>query len=340
MTSNSLRTIVVGFGKIASGLETDSKMARHFKYATHAQVLRDHPNFDWLGVVEPSEMAQAAARQKWGIPYVSSELSVIVKEVNPEVIIITAPPTSRVQIIEMCTNLKAAFVEKPLNFGDQKADALIDICLKKDINLQVNFWRRGDELFQNLAAGKLSELIGIPSAVFATYGNGLRNNASHMIDFVRMILGEITSVQANAPAIPLTAAPLNGDIHLPFSLTLETGAVVAIHPIDFSNFREVGLDIWGSLGRLTILQEGLSVRHYPIVVNRALEDEFEVNSDNGTAIESTISTALYNLYENLYAATTSDAALSSSGTSALRTENIIDAILLSSREECEVKVLG
>jgi predicted dehydrogenase len=84
--------------------------------------------------------------------------------------------------------LQAAFVEKPLNFGDQKGDALIDICLKKNINLQVNFWRRGDELFQNLAAGKLSELIGIPSAVFATYGNGLRNNASHMIDFVRMIL--------------------------------------------------------------------------------------------------------------------------------------------------------
>lgn len=340
MTSAPLRTIVVGFGQIARGLETDSKMATHFEYATHAQVLRDHPNFDWLGVVDPSDTAQAAARNKWNIPYVAGELSNIIKEVDPEVVVITAPPTSRVEIIEMCPNLKAAFVEKPLNSGGHEGDALVDTCLNRGINLQINFWRRGDELFQKLEADKLSELIGTPSAVFATYGNGLRNNASHMIDFVRMLLGEIKSVQANASAASLNGAPLTGDVHLPFSLTLETGTVIAIHPIDFSNFREVGLDIWGSLGRLTILQEGLSVRHFPIVENRALENEFEINSDNGTPIESTVSTALYNLYENLYAATTSDTALASSGTSALRTENIIDAILLSSKEGCELKVLG
>ncbi len=240
---NPLRTILVGFGKIASGLETDTKMATHFKYATHAQVLKDHPSFDWIGVVDPSKTVQTAARHKWGIPYVADELVDIVKEIDPEVVVITAPPAARVQIIEMCPNLKAAFVEKPLNLGACTGDELIDTCFKRDIHLQVNFWRRGDNLFQNLRASKLSELIGIPSAIFATYGNGLRNNASHMIDFIRMILGEITSVQANATAIPLNSPSLTGDICLPFTLTLKTGAVVAIHPIDFDNFREIGLDI-------------------------------------------------------------------------------------------------
>ena len=115
---------------------------------------------------------------------------------------------------------------------------------------------------------------------------------------------------------------------------------MAIQPIDFTNYREIGLDIWGSLGRLTILQEGLSIRHYPVTENRALENEQEINSDVGTAIESTVSTALYNLYDNLYAATVEDAPLASSGTSAIRTENIINAVLSSADRSGERVVLG
>ncbi len=57
-------------------------------------------------------------------------------------------------------------------------------------------------------------------------------------------------------------------------------------------------------------------------------------------IESTISTALYNLYENLYAAITRNVPLVSSGKSALQTENIIDAILRSSTEGCNPEVVG
>jgi predicted dehydrogenase len=339
MTGAPLRTIVVGFGQIARGLETDAKMATYFKYATHAQVLQDHPGFDWLGVVDPSKSAQTIAHNKWSIPHVAGELADIVKIVEPEVIVISAPPASRVALIESCPNLKAVFVEKPLSLGDQESDALINACFKKGVNLQVNFWRRGDTLFQKLSAGKLSELVGIPSAVFATYGNGLRNNGSHMIDFIRMLLGEIKSVQANTIALPLGNAPLSGDIQLSFSLTLKSGTVVAVQPVDFNNYREVGLDIWGSIGRLTIMQEGLSIRYYPVAENRALEDEYEINSDKGVQLENTVSTALYNLYENLYTATVGDLALASSGDSALRTEKIIDAILSSSKNGCNLKAL-
>ena len=340
MTDTPLRTIVVGFGQIASGLEADAKMAAHFKYATHAQVLNDHPNFDWLGVVDPSDEAQSTARDKWNVPHVGDDLADIIAKTDPEVVIITAPPEARLSVINQCPNLKSAFVEKPLNLGGDEGDELVDACIKRGINLQVNFWRRGDQLFRELAAERLATLVGTPEAIFATYGNGLRNNASHMIDFIRMLLGEITAVQAGGPASPLENPPLPGDVHVAFSANLERGATVAIQPIDFTNYREIGLDIWGSLGRLTILQEGLSIRHYPVTENRALENEQEINSDVGTAIESTVSTALYNLYDNLYAATVEDAPLASSGTSAIRTENIINAVLSSADRSGERVVLG
>ena len=339
MIKRPLRTIVVGFGQIASGLKKDKKMSTHFEYATHAQVLRAHPGFDWLGVVDPSSVAQDAARNIWNIPNVADNLNNVVAIVDPEVIVVTSPPLSRLSILESCPNLKAVLVEKPLNLNDREGYTFVDTCFKRDLNLQVNFWRRGDDLFQKFSAGKLHELIGVPAATFATYGNGLRNNGSHTIDFIRMLLGEVTTVQANAPRVLLEKSPLPGDIQLPFSMTLETGAIVSIQPVDFNNYREIGLDIWGSLGRLTILQEGLRINHYPILENRALEHEFEINSDNGTQINSTVSTALYNLYENLYAATISKTTLVSSGASALRTEDIINTILSSANDGCKLKAL-
>jgi predicted dehydrogenase len=339
MTNTPLRTIVVGFGKIASGLEADAKMARYFKYATHAQVLKDHPNFNWVGVVDPENDAQVAARDRWGVAHVGSELAKIIAATDPEVVIITAPPEKRLSIINQCPNLKSAFVEKPLNLIAQEGDELVDTCFKRGINLQVNFWRRGDQIFHELAIDRLAELVGTPKAIFATYGNGLRNNASHMIDFIRMLLGEITAVQANGSVSPLTNSALPGDVQVPFSATLENGSVVSIQPVDFTNYREVGLDIWGSHGRLTIFQEGLSIHHYPVTKNRALEDENEINSDAGMLIESTVSTALYNLYDNLYAATVDNAPLVSSGTSAIRTENIINAVISSAGRSCERVIL-
>lgn len=63
---------IVGFGKMAQGYAEDPAMARHFPYATHAQVLRDHPGFDWRAVVDPSVDALAAARDGWNVPHVGT----------------------------------------------------------------------------------------------------------------------------------------------------------------------------------------------------------------------------------------------------------------------------
>ena len=117
MTSNGLRTIVIGFGQIAQGLGEDGRMAKFFTYATHAQVLRDHPGFQWLGVVDPSEEAQKAAREDWNVAHVSGDLSEVARQVEPEVAIIAAPPGARAEIVQQLPSLKAVLVEKPLGPG-------------------------------------------------------------------------------------------------------------------------------------------------------------------------------------------------------------------------------
>ena len=335
MTSNGLRTIVIGFGQIAQGLGEDGRMAKFFTYATHAQVLRDHPGFQWLGVVDPSEEAQKAAREDWNVAHVSGDLSKVARQVEPEVAIIATPPGTRAEIVQQLPSLKAVLVEKPLGYGGEEGRAFVDFCRLKNVHVQANYWRRGDELYQQLAQGGLADRIGRTQAVFATYGNGLFNNGSHLVDFIRMLLGEVDTVQALDHPRPAEGAPLEGDVQAAFALTLTGGAIVTVLPLDFGHYREVGLDIWGEEGRLALYQESLGVFHYPLADNRGLDNEKEIASDKPQVLESTVGNALYRLYDNLAETVDGTAEPWSPGDQAVHTELILESVLNSAEGGCE-----
>jgi len=333
MSKGGLRTIVVGFGQIAAGLSSDARMAQHFTYATHAHVLKDHPAFDWLGVVDPSEAAQKRARDEWKVPHVGGDLSAVAERVRPEVAVIAAPPgKGRADTVQQLPDLKAVLVEKPLGVGGREGEAFIDFCRKRGVKVMVNYWRRGDELYRQLAAGGLADRIGKPQAVFATYGNGLFNNGSHLIDFVQMLMGEVATVQALDQPTQLENTPLAEDWRATFALTLTNGAMVMAQPLDFHFYREVGLDIWGEHGRLALYQESLGIFHYPLADNRGLESAMEIASDRPTVLKPTVGRALYNIYDNLADVIAGKAEPWTSGEQALFTEKVLNAVLTSAAE--------
>ena len=325
---SGLRTIVIGFGQIADGLRHDARMAEYFSYATHAQVLDAHPGFDWLGVVDPSDAALDAAKD-WNVRHIGADIASVAEAVVPEVAVITAPPGARAEIVHQLPSLKAVMVEKPLGSGDENGEAFVELCRERNVVMQVNFWRRGDKLYRSLARRGLAEKVGRPQAVFATYGNGLLNNGCHLVDFIRMLIGEVETVQALDEARLAEGAPIAGDQQVPFALTMASGAIATVQPLDFRRYREVGLDIWGELGRLALYQESLGVFHYPLADTRSLENEMEIASDQPQVLEPTAGTALYNLYDNLAQAIMGQAEILSSADNALKTEQILDAVLAS-----------
>jgi predicted dehydrogenase len=167
----------------------------------------------------------------------------------------------------------------------------------------------------------------------------LLNNGSHMIDFVRMLLGEIEAVQAFSGGIPpCPAGPIPGDVNLPFSLRLENNRIVFFSPLRFDYYRENSLDIWGERGRLSIMQEGLGIYYYPLRPNRAIRDEREIASDDPDVLETTVGSALYHLYSNLADALWNGSPLWSPGTSGHKTAIIMEAILRSSQSGEPIEV--
>lgn len=333
MTSAPLPTVLVGLGRVGVGYAEDPVMAKTIRYAAHAQVLAEHPAFDWKAVVDPSKEARDRATARWPVPFTAATAEVLAQQYSPEVAVLATPPEARMSSLEALPTVRAVMVEKPLGRTAAEAEEFLALCAERSIVVQVNLWRRGDEQFRALARGGLRAHIGDPQAVFGLYGNGIVNNGTHMVDLVRMLVGEFEAVNAlPALARPIrgaTVGAIGGDIDVPFAAQLSGGVSLAFLPLNFQHYREVGVDIWGTSGRMSILHEGLTLLVYLRTENRWASGEREIASDRAVTQRSTIGHAFYHLYTNLADALNSGSELWSPGEAALRTERIIDAVRLS-----------
>jgi predicted dehydrogenase len=328
-----LRTVLIGMGRVGAGFAEDARINRFYPYATHAQVLREHPAFSWSAVVDPDPQVLRLARERWRVPCVVSSIPELLRCCQPEVAVIATPPHLRWSLIEPLPHLRGILVEKPLANSVAEASQLLEGCAQRGIRVQVNLWRRADETFRALAAGRLTELIGRPQAIFSVYGNGLRNNGTHLIDLVRMLLGEVKGVQCVAGSAAYAAGPIAVDIQVPFNLLLRSGAVATFQPVRFEYYRENSLDVWGEAGRLAILREGLQILLYRCQAHAALEGEREIDSETPSVLQSTVGHAFYHMYSNLADAIHEQADLWSPGESALRTGRVVEAVCESQQKD-------
>jgi predicted dehydrogenase len=320
--SAALRTVLIGAGKIGIGYAGGPAV----RFASHASVLSKHPAYCWEAVVDPSPAARERALHCWGVRIAVASVQQLVAQYQPEVAVLATPPGARLEIIQGLPGLRGVLVEKPLGFNCAEAQALVSSCGRRGIPLQVNLLRRADEQLRALAASELEALIGKPQCTFGVYGNGLLNNGVHLVDLVRMLLGEIESVEALGPAVPLRDVPVTGDVHIPFVLKLRNGSAVVMHPLGFESYRENGLDIWGTQARLSIIAEGRRMLFYPPCRHPILEETQQLDAAHPRVLESTLGDAFYRMYDNLAEAIAGKAALWSSGESALATAHIIELV--------------
>ena len=323
-------TVLCGFGSVAAGLSKDKRMAKYFKYRSHADVLRDHPAFDWKAVIDPDPDARRIAREDWNVSIAVAHPDELPNEFTPEVAVLATPPVAREELLRSMPSVKAVVVEKPLGRTLKESHSFAKYCEEKGIVCQVNLFRRAERTYQELLDGIIEEHIGIAQAGTLIYGKGILNNGIHMIDLVRMLFGEIISVQTLGLGKNIELS-CYVDIEVVVALTLDGGAVITMHPVDFSHYRDVLLDVWGTRGRLEILQEGLVLRRSPLTKHRALEGVMELAIDKPVTLTSYIGTSLYQVYDNLENAMQNSKQLLSSLENAIRSEMVVEAVKTSNR---------
>lgn len=324
------KTAIVGFGQVAAGYSDDPRHSRFYTHPTHAAAVSAHPNFDLRAVADPSERARASARDRWAVTTVVADVSEL-RDVGVEVAVLATPPANRLAAIGALPQLRAVLVEKPLASTVEEARRFLDECARRGILVAVNLMRRYDEDLQRLAAGGLHQRCGAVRAVFAVYGNGLRNNGTHVVDTARMLFGPIAQHGVVPGGMPFTEGPLDGDVNVPFYLVAESGLMIVGQPVRFADYREVSLDIWGEQARLQLVHEGLLEIVSPRGDNRQLQNAREIEHDQSSNRTTSIGGALRRVYDNLDGALNGRAALACSGEDAFETLQVIERIMATAR---------
>ena len=331
--STKYRTLLIGLGKIGAAYVDDVSMSETVPYATHAQVLAAHPSFVWHGAVDTSQAANEFVRARFGVERTGTSLEDIPALDQVDVAVLATPPSSRTRMLAAMPNLKAVLVEKPLGGTLAQSQRFVEECRRRGVVTQVNLTRRCDAVMGELARGAREERVGRVQCGFGTYGNGVVNYATHTVDLVRMLVGEVTAVQAMPRARGYTEGPIAGDRNLSFTLFVGK-APITLHPVRFSAYREGSLDLWGEKGRLELLQEGLRVRETPRRPCRSLDGAFELDSDSAALRDTGYGRALFDLYDDLAAVLDGKrSATRSPCESALATERVVHAIIESAKND-------
>ena len=181
----------------------------------HLAILKEDPAFAVAGIADPAPQAEAYAREQGFAHFADTEA--LLDKTRPDGVIVAGPnATHRASALACIARGIPAIVEKPI--ADTVADALAIVAAaeKAKVPVLTGHHRRHNPILQAardfVARGGLGRLVAVnatslcrkPDDYFDVAwrrepgGGPLLINAIHDIDCLRMICGEIESVQATA----------------------------------------------------------------------------------------------------------------------------------------------
>jgi predicted dehydrogenase len=200
-----LRAGIVGCGRIAQ---------------RHARILASFPDVELVGLVDSaSAVAEAFASSHGGRPY--SDVETMVASERPDLVAVCTPSGTHAEITLHLVRLGVAnvVVEKPMALRLSDADAMIAACDEAGARLfvvkQNRYNRPVVKLREALDAGRFGKLVlgavrvrwcrrqeyysqAAWRGTWAMDGGVFANQASHHIDLLVSLMGEVESVSAFA----------------------------------------------------------------------------------------------------------------------------------------------
>ena len=210
MSEKKVRIGIIGTGSIAR--------------AAHFPALMGMEDVEIAGVLGSSREKSEAAARRYGVPCAAGNLEELLR-LDLDAAVLLTPKTGRREYLQPLLEAKLdVLVEKPLASTLQECEQLADVSAKSGQIVMVAFNRRYSPVNrQGIAAfeGRRPHLmVASKSREFKEYRATLEN-AIHMVDMMRYVMGECVSVKAEAR---WGADPLYEDL-CAAQLTFEDGGV-------------------------------------------------------------------------------------------------------------------
>ncbi|MEJ0075079.1 MAG: Gfo/Idh/MocA family oxidoreductase [Alphaproteobacteria bacterium] len=179
----------------------------------HLGILKEDPAFEVAGIADPAPQAEAYAREN-GFPHFK-DTEALLDRTKPDGVVIANPNALHRETALLCIARKVpAIVEKPIADTLADARAIVEAAAKANVPTLTGHHRRHNPIMQAardfVAGGALGQVVAAngswlhrkPDDYFdVTWrreagGGPILVNAIHDIDCLRMVVGEIESVQA------------------------------------------------------------------------------------------------------------------------------------------------
>lgn len=283
------KVVVVGAGNIGALFDTpDSK-----EILTHANAFLRNEHFQLMGFFDVDRKKTLEAARRWQVKAYTS-LDEAMEEAD--VVSCTVPDAYHFEVLKKIAEypIKLVFAEKPITKNQREAQEICGLYDKRNIPLQVNYTRRFVTEFMELKK-KISE-YGKFLRGTGYYGKGILHNGSHMIDFIRYLLGDITDTKSNYAFIDFEEDDPCVEAELKVA-----GGVFFMHPLDCSVATLFEIDLFFDKGRIRMTDGCMKVEEYKVLPSETYAGYYNYISVQTYSVQydSSFKNAVNNIYNVL-----------------------------------------
>lgn len=181
---------VIGFGQIGVTINDDFLRKEIWSH-THAYLNNNRTNLVAVCDSDSNKLVNISNQY-----HKYTDFKKMIEIERPDIVSICTPTQTHYDIIKTLTTypIKAIFCEKPLSYSSIDCEYAIDLCEENDIVLAVNYMRRWDNLYLEIKKIIETKELGNLKSIVCYSNTALYANASHMIDLIIMLCGDIKSI--------------------------------------------------------------------------------------------------------------------------------------------------
>jgi predicted dehydrogenase len=312
-----LNVLIIGCGNIAGRFDeggTPSSLP-----LTHAGAFRAHGGFKLAACVEPDQSRRSEFMLRWSVEHGYESPEALRQHVGAfDVISICSPTAMHAAHLDVAVSLRPRliFCEKPVTPSVNESEYWSSKCAAAGILLAVNHTRRWAPDVRRLGNELRAGEWGTLRSVIGHYNKGVMNNGGHMIDLLRMLVGEMSICTVGRAVWDFW----KDDPSVPATLISEDGVPIclnATHAADYSCFE---LELFTSTAVLVMESGGGQWRVRRAADSPTFKGYRSLGASETRAGE--YSQAMSNAVANIADAILCGAPLASTGESALRAQRI------------------
>ena len=274
---------IIGCGNVA-GMYGDMS---NKSIQCHAQAYQQNVRTDLKAVHDPDIDCLERFCEKWDVEKGYLSLEEMTEVECPEIISICSPTKEHFQHFEFLTRLpiKGIFAEKPLSNYLDEAKQIVEMT--KDMVVAVNYFRRWNKELQLLKKDIDNNVYGEVQKVIIHHTKGIKNNGSHLIDFLIWFFGNV-----RLKKVINKYEQIDNDIGVDCLLTSSSGIPIILSHVPNVDYVYIEIELICNNAVVKINQRGQAISLF------IKEQDPDYRVFNRVAVQEEINTKWNDCFEN------------------------------------------